>query len=346
MLIYLFYFLFIIVLALIMKTYRKGLIIFGLLSIGVMWLMIGLRSVSIGYDTIDYVQSFLGSTTLRLEGTTEPLYVIATYAIRQMTDSVGAYFLIMEAVLCISLFLLIKGFLNNTIEALIAISLFFLLGIYAFSVAGLRQTIAIGFIVLAFLAAEQKKWIFYVLYITIAYGFHNSSIIMAPMFLLRKKNMSRVAIPLVIGMLLLAQIMPDNIISFLYSEETIISERFGQYGTVYESSQNYSGFFLQLILVVIAYIRRDRINLPPETKNFYFNMAYFGLGFQSMTIVIAEFFRISFYFCIFDIIIVPLALSTFTRNKNTVYTVFMIGCLVYIFLLAKSNVLPIADMVI
>lgn len=346
MITYILYFIFIIVIALYLNGYQNGRNWFLILSIGLMWLMIGLRSIDIGYDTRDYVQAFLTANSFSFSDTKEPLFWATTSFIRLFTDNYNIYFLLIQSAYCISLFLLLKRHLATTIESLIAITLIFLLGIYAFSASGLRQTIAIGFVILAFLTAEKEKWFAYALCIAIAFGFHNSSLMMAPMFLLRKVNLNRVAIPMVIAMFIVAQVMPENIVELMYSRDSILESRYGNYGTIYESKQNYSGFILQLILVIMVFIRRNKINLPSETKNFFFNMAYLGLGFQSMTVVIAEFFRISLYFCIFDIVLVPIALTTFTRNKKIIYSGFMIGCLIYIFLLAKGNVMPMSNMAI
>ena len=70
----------------------------------------------------------------------------------------------------------------------------------------------------------------------------------------------------------------------------------------------------------------------------FFMMAYIGLAFQATSGVLFEMFRISFYFCIFDIVLVPLALSTFKGSNSTfIKTAFVLGCLVYIFLLAGGD---------
>lgn len=340
MIVYIAYFFFIIVLAVFTQNARNGKNTFLFWSILVMWLMIGFRSIAIGSDTADYAQQFIRTEHLNLQYVKEPLFAIATYAIRQLTDNFNIYFLIIESVYCLSLYLLLKKFLNNSIEALIAISLLFLLGIYAFSVAGLRQTIAIGFVILALLATVKKKWWLYAICIALATGFHNSALMMIPMFLFPKIGLKRFAVPLVVGMVLLGLFAPQEIISFLSAEDSMVGDRYGTYGTVYESHQNFTGFFLQLILVSLAHYRRDKIVMTEELKNLFFNMAYLGLGFQSMTIVVAEFFRVSFYFCIFDIVLAPLALSTYGKNRNFIYLAFMIGCLFYIFVLAQESVIP------
>ena len=337
---YILFFILVIILSQFLKNNNHGNAVFLSLSIGIMWLMIGFRPIYIGSDTASYSETFQKILTLNTKGSREPLFFISTYLIRLLTDNLHVYFLIMESVYCVALFHIMKKYLNNPNESLIAVTLLYLLGFYAFSVAGLRQTIAIGFIILAFIAADNKKWLYYVLCVALAFGFHNTALIALAIPLFTRISIRKVAIPLILAMVIVANYMPANIIDFMSSEDSFVGERYGNYGTIYESSQNYTGFFLQLIIVALAHIRYNYINLNTETKKLFFNMAYIGLGFQAMTVVVAEFFRVSFYFCIFDIVLAPLALSTFTKNKGTIYTLFIIGCLLYIFVLAQGSVIP------
>lgn len=342
MLLYILYFALIIFFAQSLGNNENGEKNYLIFAFGVMWLMIGLRPISVGVDTYSYVDAFLRIKLDYLKESKEPLYVISTYLIRQVTDNYHIYFLIMQSGYCLALYYLLKKYLHTPREALVSIVLLFLLGVFAFSVAGLRQTIAIGFVIFAALAAEESKWKQYALFMAIAVGFHTSALTMAPMFLLRKFDLKYYSFLLVFAMGYVGYLMPGDVLSFLVPKDSIVEERFGYYGTIYESSQNYTGFFLQLIVVVFAFIRKQQIDIPKETKNFLFNMAFIGLGFQSMTIIVAEFFRLSLYFCIFDVVLAPLAISSFGKSKSIVRVLFIIGCLFYIFILAGTNVLPLS----
>lgn len=310
------------------------------LVIGAMWFIIGLRGVNYGVDTRGYVNHFLYVTNLDLKESKEPLYDILTYIIRCVTDNYHVLFFICSAGYCIALYTLMRRYFSSAYQVLAAICILFLLGIFAFSMAGIRQTIAMGFTIFAFIEADRGNWKKFLLWIAIAFGFHNSSLIMLCIYPLRYINMGKYGFLLAAAFFSISFIMPQSVIDVLQGQE-MVSERFGSYGTIYESHQNYSGFILQVILLLVAFLRKKHLKMNEKTRNLFFNMAFLGVATQSMTMIIAEFFRVSLYFCVFDIVLVPLALMTFTGKNNYIYRfIFIAGCLLYIFVLS-SGVLPI-----
>lgn len=312
-----------------------------MLAVGAMWFIIGLRGIDYGVDTRGYVNNFLYMTNLDLQESKESLYSVVVYLIRCLTDNYHIFFLVCSAGYCIALYALMRRYFSSAYQVLAAICILFLLGIFAFSMAGIRQTMAMGFTILAFIEADKGNWKRFLLWIAIAFGFHNSSLMMLCVYPLRYINLGKYGFLLVAVFFSVSFIMPQNVIDVLQGQE-MVSERFGSYGTIYESHQNYSGFILQVILLFVAYSRKKYLKLNENTRNLFFNMAFLGVATQSMTVVIAEFFRVSFYFCIFDIVLVPLALMTLTGKISNIYRfMFIAGCLLYIFVFS-SGVLPVS----
>jgi hypothetical protein len=306
-----------------------------------LWILIGMRDIAYGQDTLSYVLSFRKSVDYStVRQSVEPLFSLLTSTVRSVTDNYHVYLMVGALSTPIALYYLFKSYFNSTFEVLTAICIYTLLGLLAFNMAAMRQTIALSWVIVAFVCADRGKWLKFLVCVAVAYLFHNSSFVAVALYPLRYLNLSKwgflgVAVAVAIG-----TFMPDAVIPFVQSH-IFDEDRFVAYGTVYESSQNYTAFFLQLILVVVAYLRQNCLQVSQTTKNLLFNVAYIGLSIQALAGVLAEFYRLSFYFCTFDIVLVSLALSTYKGEVGRVVKVgFIVGCLFYIFVLSGGGVLP------
>lgn len=306
----------------------------------VLWLLIGLRNQLYGRDTLGYVGFFHETIVLDLKDKPEPLHDLFVYLIRAITDNYHIYLLLSAAPICLALYFLFKNYLNKSYEVLAAICIYTVLGIFGFNNAGLRQTIAMSLGIFAFMYADKGKWISSVLCLVTAYLFHNSSFILFLIYPAFFFNPKRYGPIVVLALFLVGAVMPGVVMPFIQTHLPM-EDRFSAYEE-FTQLQNYTGFFLQLILVAIAYIQRDRVVLPKKTKNFFMNMAFLGLGLQSLTVTFAEMFRVSYYFCIFDLVLVPLALTSFKGEQGkTIRVAFIIGCLIYIFIISQAATLPL-----
>ena len=320
------------------RNVRVQYLILVMLSL---WILIGMRNVLYGRDTLGYVMDFKSSTTLDLSQSVEPGYKMLCFIIRLFTDNYHVYLMVTSLSMIIGMYRILKRYLSNSYEIVAAISIYVLLGILAFNMAAIRQTLALSLALFAFIYADEGKWKRFIFCIGIAFLFHNSSFVLLLLYPLKYIDAKWYGLAGVACLFLVGVVAPGAVIPFLQSHMPI-EDRFSQYGTIYESSQNYTGFMLQLILVLIAYVRRDYIRMPVMTKNLFFNVSYIGLAIQSLTISLAELYRLSFYFCVFDIILVPVALSSFTgANAKTIRVCFILGCLFYIFILSGAGVLPL-----
>lgn len=305
-----------------------------------LWLLIGLRDISMGTDTWGYVAEFLDSTTLQFSSDKkfdEPLYVYFEFIIRQFTSNYHVFLMCASASICFAIRAIMKKYLNQPYEIMASVCIYTLLGLLSFNMAGIRQTIAMSLGLFAFICINDGKWKHSLLLIAVAYLFHNTAIlliILLPLHFIKVDKAANIVALAFIAISILAPFYVKSLISgVIESDKT----HFSGYDLSAEG-QSLTAFFLQLILVGIAFYRRKQIPLPVETKRMFFMMAYIGLAFQATSGVFFEMFRVSFYFCMFDIILVPLALSTFKGSDyRFIKTIFIIGCLVYIFILAGGD---------
>lgn len=315
----------------------------------------GFRSMEVGVDTKGYVEDFYRLSSMKYENfkecltvAKEPLYYIGTWLIGQICSSSTAYLLFWAILPSIALYILLKD--ANLLPRGIMISFlcFFSLGFFAFFVAGIRQTAAISVVLLAYrrLTKEKIEWSFsfilskqflmFILWMYVAYNLHNSSMLFLLALPLLKLNVRWWYFPFVISLFFIGSFVK---IGFLIEmSQLFFDDRFASYGTVYESSQSISAFLMQFIMFTICYIKRNELIKTDYCNNYLFNMMMVGLVFQSMSGMIYEMARVSFYFSIFAIILVPKAIEEYAPvQQKMLYAGMSILLLFYLFFLSGSN---------
>lgn len=324
-----------------------------------LWAIIGLRDTSVGMDTLGYTEDFYRFANMSFSEmwgyafqTKEPLYVIISWLPSLFSDSYTSFLLIWALFPVCSLFHVLKGELQDSQDYMIAILVFFLLGLFAFYVAGIRQTAALSLVLFAcskYLKAPKVlikfsiKSIFrtvavykFVIFMALAYLIHNSSVLflLAIPFLFVRVRWWYIL--LTFGFFFVGKYVKiDQVVLF---SKLFFEDRFVAYGTVYESSQSLSAFIMQLILFVICFLVKDKLVDKDTQNNFFFNMLFLGLFFQSLSEMMAEMARISFYFSMFAMVLVPRAIREYpSNNKKLIYPGFVIVCLYYLFFITSSN---------
>lgn len=306
-----------------------------------LWILIGMRNVLYGRDTLGYVIEFNRATSLNLKESVEPGYNLLVYIVRSVTSNYHIYLMIASISTIMAMYRLMRRYFTSSYEIIASICIYVLLGLLAFNMAALRQTIALSFGIFAFMYADDGKWKQFLVCVGVAYLFHNSSIVLLIIYPLRFLNVKRFGLFIALGFFVLGMLYPGLVAPFI-QKYLPFEDRFTQYGTTYESSQSYTGFVLQLILILIAYVSQKQMKLSKSSMNLLFNCAYLGLAIQSLTGSLAELYRLSFYFSFFDIILVPIALYSYKgKSADMIRGLFIIGCLIYIFILSGSGVLPV-----
>ena len=320
-----------------------------------LFIMIGLRDTTVGTDTLGYTKDFARFAHMSFSqvcayafSSKEPLYVLISWLPSIFSTNYTAYLLTWALFPSVSLYKVFKADLKDSTDFMIATIVLFLLGLFAFYVAGIRQTAALSIV---FAGAQYLKHIswngfrkllsdkniyFFLLTIAIAYMIHNSSVlfVLAIACLLFKVRWWYLI--MVIALFFLGQYVKiDQIVSI---SSFLFEDRFASYGTTYESSQNASAFIMQFLLFLICFIVRGRLIKRDVYNNFLFNMLFLGLVFQSLSGTMAEMARISFYFSMFAMILVPRSIKEYTGNiKIFVYVGFTIASLYYLFFITSSN---------
>lgn len=102
-----------------------------------------------------------------------------TKAVTYLTDNPSVYLAITAALICI----LLGKFINRYAPTKIyAVYFYYTMGLFAFSLAGLRQVLAMSICLLAFEAIRKKKLFPFITIVGVAFLFHKTAIIFLPAY--------------------------------------------------------------------------------------------------------------------------------------------------------------------
>lgn len=205
--------------------------------------------------------------------------------------------------------------------------LFLLINPYLFLVhlSGIRQTIAICFVTFAILALLNRKLFLYFMLIILAAGFHQSAIILLPLyFIINNKKLTKIQITSVFSILVLLLATPllDIILIKAF-------EYFPEYQHYYEQELQNSlrstlitGFFVLFILF--------NINKLEGSKIIYAKLSLIGTIISLLAFKVSMISRVGMYFEIFLILTLPHILL---KIKTKAYRILLFTIIVLIYLL-------------
>lgn len=303
--------------------------------VGIIIILQGLRSFSVGVDLQSYELYFLYNSQLNVIEIikiykTECLFYIVNRLIFLLGGNFRLVLFVTSIIIFVPLALVIKKYSKMPYISLL---LFVLLGFFAFSLSGLRQTTAIGFTLIAFIFIKEKKIIPFISFVSIATLFHNSAIVFFisyPIyyFKLTKNN--------IIWLIFLA-------IPFFIFRKQIVTNLGKLYNDSYQLVETKAYNFL---LMLIAFFSVSILILIKNDKKETYGLI--NLLFGS---VVIQFFvgysqvvmRFNYYYIIYLILLIPeLILNIERYSYRFIFSSFVIGFLgLHFFMQIKNNVMQI-----
>lgn len=296
----------------------KTLIIIALIS---MVLILGLRSSTVGTDTYGYETSFLSMRNkgyslkglfvhLKVNNFRDPLYDGTVWLlIRLGFNSAGArmFFGILSVVPVILLIY------KKSKSYLFSIFIFFSFGFFAFDFSGVRQAVAIGFCILAYLAMDENKWLLYMLFCAMAIGFHFSAAIFLPAVVFRRLKVKKNTILLFLLAATITLVFSNNIVSFL-------AELIGKdYSSDIGGGTLFSIFLLGTVVMEYIFRRRE---LACGTDTISFWMGCMAVLIFTLSKSSAVYMRMALYYEIFMIVNIP----NLIKARNSAVERYIISC--------------------
>ena len=271
------------------------------------------RSSSVGIDTPNYVRNLINLAGLPLSRVAmiynkDICFYWLVSILGRFTNSYTFLFIIVAFWYGYSVWHFIHKY---SPDVALSVIILLALNLYQFSLTGMRQTIAMGFVVWAFDMILQKKHLKATVLILMGSLFHLSvmtTLLLIPLKLLVKK-VTRQGALVMCGLLAVVFLMRSHIAKVLVF---IIADR------GYSLSETNSGLtmtFVIFALLVMTSVFMNDFSAKEKNANFFFLTGAVACAFQMLVSTQAIFFRLAFYFLMVYPIMIPLFITSL-KNKN------------------------------
>ena len=242
--------------------------------------------------------------------------------------STEVWFAIIAAIFCICYSYFTCKYSADPFTSLLTVLLFY----YSFTFTGLRQTMALAVIFIAYTFMLEKKPIKFVITVLIASAFHSSALIFLPAYLIARLKIGIKQPIMVVISLAVALFAPGifrTLIERLAWNEALEGYAYG------ETSLSWAGYIIQLCIFIFCMAFRTNIKGKGSKElskiDAILNCFTIGLCIQGFASTIAEAFRLSFFFGIGSVVLIPNIISEQPqgRNKTILFWIVLAVLLAY-----------------
>lgn len=281
---------------------RSRFVIMGI----ALFLISALRDEYVGNDTRTYIGHFTAVSSMSWKELLshyggEPGFYVLAKGIAAVTDDYRVMLAAVAMIYAIAVIVFIKRY---STASEISVIMLFSFQFFAFSLSGLRQTVAVSIVLFSFIAIEKRKLIPFILCIALAFLFHNSAIFALPLYAISreggiitwwKRGVFVIALPII-------YLLRGFIFKFLqlwfYSD-------YQAYDSFQGSWLTFALYFTIWILYVVAACREEN-----QMSNLIERMMMIGIAIQLFVPMEPNIFRVAMYYQIGSLIAVPQILET------------------------------------
>ncbi|MCM3115096.1 EpsG family protein [Neobacillus sp. MER 74] len=201
-------------------------------------------------------------------------------------------------------------------------------GLFLITMNGIRQCLAASIIFTATKYLIEGNWFKYTLVIIFASLFHQSALILIPIFfLVRYKAWSKATLILLL-MSVIIVLGFNQFSSVLFS--TIQDTQYSEYSNFSEGGANKIRVVVFAAPLVIAYFGRDRLREIFPESDFIVNMSIIGLVFMIISTQNWIFARFNIYFELYQIILISWIVKVFNeKDQKLIYYAILICYFAY-----------------
>ncbi|MBS4179154.1 EpsG family protein [Lederbergia citrea] len=203
-------------------------------------------------------------------------------------------------------------------------------GLFLVSMNGIRQVLAAAIIFTATKYLIEGNWIRYFIVILIASTFHQSALILIPIyFFVRFKAWSKATLLLLVFSVLIA-LGYAQFSSFLFS--AIENTQYGHYSDFREGGANIIRVAVDAAPLLIAFLGREKLRGIFPGSDYIVNMALIGLMFMIISTQNWIFARFGIYFSLYQLILISWIVKLFKKsNQRFIYYLLLICYLLFYF---------------
>ena len=292
-----------------------------------MILLSALRASCVGADTqyyIEYFQaiddnytwpqmvSYLAGGFLGERRWFEPLFTLFVKCVHIFTDNPQIYLSVIAIIIMIPLG---KFIYDNSRNVALSFMIYMCLFFQCFGITAVRQSLALSIAVLGgyHFVKEQKIWKFFIC-VAVGMLFHVSAIIILPLYFVYHYKPGKVAKAVYIGIVLLLLMFHDQIIEAL-SNVT---------GLAYAGSEGAKAFNMVIIMLAITLFclwKYDKLVEIREENKGIINAVLLGTLILPFSQVDSVYMRLSYFYYMFLMILIPEILLLFPKKWKNIFTV-------------------------
>lgn len=312
------------------------------LSLTIIFLVMALKAPILG-DYSRYADNFIRTAFHTIKEMAaykgEIGFHALTKAITYITDNPSVYLAITSAIICILLGLYIKQFATSKIYA---VYFYYTIGLFAFSLAGLRQVLAMSICLFAYEAIRRKRLILFIIIIGVAFQFHKSAIFFLPAYPIARFRWKWNDILIALASIGAFCIFYKQLYSY-------IAVWLGYENYTMSSSGNGEIFAVILVAIgVLGFIYKDRLLRLDRSNLMFLNLHFALIVLWMIRFFIGTVDRPSFYYLYASIILLDKIFSLEFENSSMdrtnkfllISALMLFGVLFVYRLMRDINLLP------
>lgn len=322
------------------KYIKGGKRVFCITSGIAYFLIAALRRWDVGGDSFNYKYMFELVSSMNLSqviqyAKTDPFFFIFLKALSCISENYTFLFSVVAAFFVIMVWTLIYHYSDDPVLSIIILLAF---NLYQFSLTGMRQTIAMGFIVLSLIETKKQRRFLPYLCVIIGSLFHASAFIFMIIPLMRQITITTAMLRFSSLLLAVVFILRRAIASIFI---IFIRER------GYNLSLSNSGATMMFVIAVLygmAIVFLKEYSKTDKDYSILYYMGWFAVFFEILVTSQNIFFRAAFYFLISYVILIPNLISRVkSRNsrlilKSSMY--ILMSAQYLLFTIGSCHILP------
>lgn len=306
------------------------------LSMFPIFILLAMKNVAIGSDTINYIRMFNAAKYSVLEYKYERLeigYKLFLNLITKIFSNPQWQFIIVAAFLVIATGIFVYRYSK---EPTLAIIFYITLGIFSFNLTGIRQSIAMAICLFSYKYIKEKQLAKFIITIIFAMMFHKSAVFFIPAYFFAYRNINTVNILInILGAIVILMFSKPIMIA----SSSIFEIKYG-----IEKSEGGMIFLLIVcIITMLSFIFKKNILKGNADNIIFINLNMISMIFWCMRLISRTAERPSLYYLFATIILFEEILMSFNRKRERLLLIFIsvvLVCVLFTYRLYGSPIYP------
>lgn len=310
---------------------HKKTLFYGLFMGFLLFLLAALRDKSVGTDSYRYAEVY------NLIANYDLFSILKTYGfesgyyllVKFLTLFSQNYQLSFIAISAIYAYAITRFIIKYSYGYMASFIMLISMKYFAFSMSGLRQTVAIALLLISIDYIISGKPLKFFIFVLIGSFFHNSAIVFLLFYLMKYVKVNKLVITIYFLFIPLVYIFRSSIISFVHIfiySDYIISE---------SASSGIVTLIVYIFILLVVLFFKDLLIKKNNSLLIFIHMMYFGVVTQIFVPFQANIFRVSMYFNIASIILIPALISLFEKKQTRfllyVFLIILMGIQYFLF---------------